>query len=147
MYHHFIFVWQEFTYYFQWSFLFAKCWFTFTPNRRFRYSHTLCHVPKRLLILPFSIAFFCSFRENTKVLLKSTIYPGVPKKCTQAYWVAFKQYDVIKENVHTLLTKCLITCVQHFKCVKLVVFHLSYEHEKIALSNLASCTNRQCTTM
>ena len=47
--------------------------------------------------------------------------PGVPKKCTQAYWDSIqKQYDEMKLFFHTLLTKWLFTCVQNFKCVSCV---------------------------
>ena len=35
-----------------------------------------------------------------------------------------KQYDAITLFLHTLLTKCLFTCVQNFKCVSCVSFEL-----------------------
>ena len=51
------------------------------------------------------------------------LVPGVKKKKVYSRILSIiqKQYNVIKFFFHTLLTKCLFTCVQNF---------LSYEHEK-----------------
>ena len=63
-----------------------------------------------------SLAFMSYFD-----LFLNLMYRVSPKKVHSSILGSIqKQYDVIELFFHTLLTKCLFTCVQNFKCVSCV---------------------------
>ena len=96
------------------------------------------------MILTFAwIICNCQMHNDDKPII-----PGVPKRVYSSILGSIKKrYDVITLFCHTLLTKCLFTCVQNLKYVSCVSSELwTREHSPVKLGFVHKLP-MLCTTM